>query len=198
MRSCVSISGVLNDKQQIGLKYFEDLQKRIPYEEIKTHEKVLKQQLVHEDPNAEITITGSYRRRKPTSGDIDVLLKSTDPSVFKRIIDRLIKLGYLVEELALGKKKYNGICHLGRKGVFRRIDIMYTTPEEYPFAVFYFTGSDEFNKKVRKEIVDRGMSINEYSLKDMKTKTKVKHELYSEKDIFDYLGMKYVEPWDRV
>ena len=103
-----------------------------------------------------------------------------------------------MEELALGRKKYNGICHLGRKGVYRRIDIMYTTPEEYPFAVFYFTGSDEFNKKIRKEIVDRGMSINEYSLKDMKTKTKVKHEFYSEKDIFDYLGMKYVEPWDRV
>lgn len=198
LRSCESVSDVLNDKQQIGLKYYGDLLKRIPYEEIKTHEKVLKQQLFHEDPNAEITIAGSYRRRKPTSGDIDVLLKSTDPSVFKRIIDRLIKLGYLVEELALGRKKYNGICHLGRKGVYRRIDIMYTTPEEYPFAVFYFTGSDEFNKKIRKEIVDRGMSINEYSLKDMKTKTKVDHEFYSEKNIFDYLGMKYVEPWDRV
>ena len=198
LRSCESISDVLNDKQQIGLKYYEDLQTRIPYEEIKTHEKVLKQQLVHEDPTADITITGSYRRRKPTSGDIDVLLKSTDPSVFKRIIKRLIKLGYLVEELALGRKKYNGICQLGRKGIYRRIDIMYTTPEEYPFAVFYFTGSDEFNKKIRKEIVGRGMSINEYSLKDMETKTKVNHEFYSEKDIFDYLGMKYVEPWDRV
>ena len=42
------------------------------------------------------------------------------------------------------------------------------------------------------------MSINEYSLKDMETKTKVNHEFYSEKDIFDYLGIKYVEPWDRV
>ena len=103
----------------------------------------------------------------------------------------------MVEYLAHGRKKYNGICKLGRKGVSRRIDIMYTKPEEYPFAVFYFTGSDEFNKKIRKEIIDRGMSINEYSLKDLETKKKVDHEFYSEKDIFDYLGMKYVEPWDR-
>ena len=31
----------------------------------------------------------------------------------------------------------------------RRIDIMYTSPEEYPFAVLYFTGSAEFNVKMR-------------------------------------------------
>ena len=197
LRQVESISEILNDKQQIGLKYYEDLQQRIPLEEIKTHEKVLKQQLKHEDPTAEITIAGSYRRRKSNSGDIDVLLKSKDPKTFDRLIDRLVKLGYLVEYLAHGRKKYNGICKLGRKGVSRRIDIMYTKPEEYPFAVFYFTGSDEFNKKIRKEIVDRGMSINEYSLKDLETKKKVDHEFYSEKDIFDYLGMKYVEPWDR-
>lgn len=197
LRQVESISEILNDKQQIGLKYYEDLQQRIPLEEIKTHEKVLKQQLKHEDTTAEITIAGSYRRRKPTSGDIDVLLKSKDPKTFDRLIDRLVKLGYLVEYLAHGRKKYNGICKLGRKGVSRRIDIMYTKPEEYPFAVFYFTGSEEFNKKIRKEIVDRGMSINEYSLKDLETKKKVDHEFYSEKDIFDYLGMKYVEPWDR-
>ena len=197
LRQVESISEILNDKQQIGLKYYEDLQQRIPLEEIKTHEKVLKQQLKHDDPTAEITIAGSYRRRKPTSGDIDVLLKSKDPKTFDRLIDRLVKLGYLVEYLAHGRKKYNGICKLGRKGVSRRIDIMYTKPEEYPFAVFYFTGSDEFNKKIRKEIVDRGISINEYSLKDLETKKKVDHEFYSEKDIFDYLGMKYVEPWDR-
>ena len=198
LRNCETIKDVLNDKQQIGLKYYEDLQKRIPFPEIQKHEKVLKQQLKHVDPNAEITITGSYRRRKETSGDIDVLLKSTDPKVFDALITRMVKLGYLVEYLAHGRKKYNGICKLGRKGICRRIDIMYTKPEEYPFAVFYFTGSDDFNKKIRKEIVDRGMSINEYSLKNSQTNEKVDHEFYSEKDIFDYLGIDYVEPWDRV
>jgi DNA polymerase/3'-5' exonuclease PolX len=197
LRDCETITNVLNDKQQIGLKYYDELQKRIPFEEIKTHEKVLKQQLKHVDPEADITIAGSYRRRKETSGDIDVLLKSTNPKVFDGLIDRLCKLGYLVEYLAHGRKKYNGICKLGRKGISRRIDIMYTKPDEYPFAVFYFTGSDDFNKKIRKEIVDRGMSINEYSLKDANTKEKVDYKFVSEKDIFDYLNMEYVEPWDR-
>mgnify|MGYP001315319166 CR=1 FL=1 len=198
LRDCETIQDVLNEKQRIGLKYYEDLQQRIPFQEIQKHEKVIQQQLRHVDPEAEITIAGSYRRRKDTSGDIDVLLKSTDPQVFDGLITRLVKLGYLIEYLAHGRKKYNGICQLGRKGISRRIDIMYTKPEEYPFAVFYFTGSDEFNKKIRKEIVDRGMSINEYSLKNLETKEKINHKFVTEKDIFDYLGMKYVEPWNRV
>ena len=76
----------------------------------------------------------------------------------------------------------------------RRIDIMYTKPDEYPFAILYFTGSSEFNQRMRKEILDRGLSINEYSLKDNETKEKVKHVFHTEKDIFDYLGYEYVEP----
>ena len=43
-------------------------------------------------------------------------------------------IGYLIEDLATGTKKYNGISKLGGKGIPRRIDIMYTTPYEYPFA----------------------------------------------------------------
>jgi DNA polymerase/3'-5' exonuclease PolX len=189
---------VLSTKQQIGLKYYEDLQERIPFQEIQTHEKVLNQQVKHVDPTAEITIAGSYRRKKESSGDIDVLLKSKDPKIFDELITRLTKLGYLVGHLAHGRKKYNGVCQLGKKGICRRIDIMYTKPEEYPFAIFYFTGSDEFNKKVRKQILDQGMTINEYSLKDNETKEKVDYEFNVEKDIFDYLEMDYVEPQDRL
>ena len=41
-------------------------------------------------------------------------------------------------------------------------------------------------------------SLNEYSLKDAKTKQPVKHIFHTEKDIFDYLQYEYVEPWDRI
>ena len=198
IRETDSLPEFLSKQQRVGLKYYEDLQERIPFQEIHTHEKVLNQQVRHVDPDADITIAGSYRRKKETSGDIDVLLKSKDPKVFDELITLLTKLGYLVGHLAHGRKKYNGVCQLGKKGIRRRIDIMYTKPEEYPFAIFYFTGSDEFNKKVRKEILDQGMTINEYSLKDNETKKKVDHVFNVEKDIFDYLGMDYVEPQDRM
>ena len=88
------------------------------------------------------------------------------------------------------------MCRYGRNPC-RRIDIMYTKPCEYPFAIMYFTGSMEFNTMVRQKCLDRGLSLNEYSLKDNNTKKVVDHEFKEEKDIFDYLGMDYVEPCNR-
>ena len=74
---------------------------------------------------------------------------------------------------------------------------MFTKPEEYPFAILYFTGSDEFNVTMRKQLLERGLSLNEYSLKDNQTKKKVDHVFSTEKDIFDYLGLDYVTPEQR-
>jgi len=197
LRDCESIHEYLNDKQMIGLQYYEDLLKRIPRQEIQKHEVLLKRMIQKVDPEADLTIAGSYRREKEDSGDIDVLLKCKDMKTYKKFIQHLTSLGYLVENLALGNKKYNGICKLGKRGMNRRIDIMFTKPEEYPFAVLYFTGSDNFNKQMRQDILDKGMSINEYSLKDNISKEKVNHVFVSEKDIFNYLNIDYVEPCDR-
>ena len=188
----------LNDKQMIGLQYYEELIQKIPHEEIVKHERHLKTFLKKTDPNAELTIAGSYRRKKSESGDIDVLLKCEKRETFTKFIKKLVIQGYLVEELALGNKKYNGICKLGRKGIGRRIDIMYTKPEEYPFAILYFTGSGEFNQMMRKMVNDKGYTMNEYSIKHSDTDKKVDHVFTEEKDIFKFLEMGYVEPWQRL
>lgn len=188
----------LNEKQKIGLQYYDELNTRIPRAEIKKHETLLKKILEKTDKNAELTIAGSYRRNKEDSGDIDILLKADKKDVYQKFIKKLVNYGYLIEELALGNKKYNGICKLGRNGIGRRIDIMYTKPEEYPFAILYFTGSGDFNQMMRKMVNDKGYTMNEYSIKHSDSGLKVEHDFHVEKDIFDFLGMGYVEPWQRL
>ena len=95
-------------------------------------------------PGSELTIAGSYRRKKKDSGDIDILLRAEDQSVYEKFIERLIKDKYICETLAHGQKKFMGLSNINpSKFSNRRIDIMYTSPEEYPFAVLYFTGSAE-------------------------------------------------------
>ena len=197
LRSCENIQDHLNDKQIIGLKYYDDLIKRIPKSEIKKHEKLLNQILKMVDSSAELTIAGSYRRKKKDSGDIDVLLKCKTIKTYKSFIQRLHDFNYLVEHLAEGNKKYNGICKFDKTSIPRRIDIMFTKPDEYPFAILYFTGSAEFNLNMRKNLLDQNLSINEYSLKYNDTKQKVNHTFNTEKDIFDYLKIEYVEPQNR-
>jgi DNA polymerase/3'-5' exonuclease PolX len=191
----------LNDVQKKGLKWFDDIQERIPYQEIQKHEIFLKKTLQEINPNAELTIAGSYRRKKSDSGDIDLLVKADSRKVYDEYIDSLIKKGYLRDTLARGNKKFMGMGTIDiskKKNKCRRIDIMYAKPEEYPFAILYFTGSGDFNQRMRNELLEKGYTMNEYGVKYIETKKKVEHLFTTEKDIFEYFGYEYLEPEDRV
>ena len=48
-----------------------------------------------------------------------------------------------------------GLGKINISPCFRRIDIMYTKPEEYPFAILYFTGSGDFNVKMREYALEK-------------------------------------------
>ena len=109
-------------------------------------------------------------------------------------VEALYKSEYMYETLALGNKKFMGISKISPDSVGRRVDIMITTDKEYPFAILYFTGSAEFNPKMRQTALDLGYSLNEYSLTDIKTKLDMDKEFHEEKDIFEFLGMEYIEP----
>lgn len=188
----------LNDVQKKGLKWFYDIQERIPYNEIQKHEIFLKKTLGEIDPNAELTIAGSYRRKKSDSGDIDLLVKADSRKVYDEYIDVLIEKGYLQDTLARGNKKFMGMGTISKKNKCRRIDIMYAKPEEYPFAILYFTGSGDFNQRMRNELLEKGFTMNEYGVKYIETKKKIEYQFTKEKDIFEYFGYEYLEPEDRI
>jgi DNA polymerase/3'-5' exonuclease PolX len=198
LRNCENIKDHLNDTQLKGLKYFDDVQQRIPYFEIQKHEVFLKDLLKMIDPEAELTIAGSYRRKRPDSGDIDLLLKASSRKVYDTFIDSLKKSDYLVEDLARGSKKYMGLGKSIYSPYLRRIDIMYTKPEEYPFAILYFTGSGDFNVRMREEALKQGYTMNEYSMKHTDTKKVIEKTFMTEREIFEFLGYDYLEPEMRI
>ena len=90
-----------------------------------------------------------------------------------------------------------GLGKINSSPYYRRIDIMYTKPEEYPFAILYFTGSGDFNVKMREYALEKGFTMNEYSIKHTETKEKVNHKFISERDIFDFLNYEYLNPQNR-
>ena len=194
IRNCQTIENYLNETQLKGLQYYEDIQKRIPYLEILKHEKLLKSVLKDIDTSAELVIAGSFRRGKETSGDIDVLIKTPsvkNTSIYDKFLDKLNE-NYMVETLSRGKKKFMGICKI--TNICRRIDIMFTKPEEYPFAILYFTGSKEFNVKMRSELLEKDLSLNEYGITKLSDNKKVKHGCKTEEEIFKYLEYDYIHP----
>lgn len=67
---------LLNKTQTTGLKYYDDIMKRIPRAELVKHEALLLGAL---PAGMKGTVVGSYRRGAETSGDIDVLLSMDKP-----------------------------------------------------------------------------------------------------------------------
>ena len=64
----------LTHHQLVGIKYFDQIEKRIPRAEIQEIERFLKEIASRMSPDFIITICGSYRRGKDSSGDVDVFL----------------------------------------------------------------------------------------------------------------------------
>jgi len=193
-------SKLLNAKQKIGLQYYDDIEKRIPYVEIQDHDKYL-HKIILENKKVEcINIVGSYRRKKESSGDIDLLIKIKNKDhyigMLKEIVEKLEKDKYILEILACKDKKFMGIVKLKKKSgiIARRLDMLITYPEEYACALLYFTGSKEHNIKVRNKALKMGYTLNEHRMEKIKPDVKDIPYFNTEKDIFDFLEMEYIEP----
>jgi len=201
---------VLNETQKVGLQYYGDILQRIPRSEIEEYKSIFVKLISTSDTKMEIV--GSYRRGAESSGDIDVIITSSNPMIFKKFIDDLISKGIIKEVLSRGQTKCLVITKLPHVSTSRRVDFLYTSPEEFPFAILYFTGSKIFNTVMRHEALAKGLTMNEHGLYLLTNNTsnlnnpnnkkgikgeKVDHIFTSEKDIFDYLGLEYKEPHER-
>jgi DNA polymerase/3'-5' exonuclease PolX len=192
---------LLNSKQIIGLRYQDDISRRIPRREIDKHNIFLQKIIRDIDRRATITIVGSYLRNHPDSGDIDILIThpDNDINVYRRFISRLGEVGYITELLAYGDKKFMGLAKLSGHKYHRRIDVLYTPIEEYPFALLYFTGSGRFNTTVRKIATEYGYRLSEHGIRHIdpdtrKPVTPVDMIFRTEHDIFDFLNIAYLPP----
>jgi NAD-dependent DNA ligase len=193
---------VLNKVQKAGLKYYEDIMERIPRSEIDEYVGVFQKTFDSVSESGDrYEIVGSYRRGAAASGDIDVILTSTRPAFFDKWIDALLATGVIVEVLSRGKTKCLVITKMDVKSKARRVDFLYTSPEEYPFAVLYFTGSKGFNAAMRGHALKMGWSLNEHGFSkvvDKKKEEKVLLNIVDERGIFDLLKLEYKEPSERI
>jgi NAD-dependent DNA ligase len=193
----------LNDVQKVGLKYYEDILERIPRSEIDQYAEVFASNFkqASEGSNGRFEIVGSYRRGAKASGDIDVIITAENATVFVQFINLLIKQHIIVEVLSRGTTKCLVITKIPSSNTYRRVDFLYSTPQEYPFSVLYFTGSKIFNTVMRSYALKMGLTMNEhglYKMQDKKKGDKVGHVFNSEKDIFDFLNLVYKAPNERI
>jgi NAD-dependent DNA ligase/DNA polymerase/3'-5' exonuclease PolX len=198
---------LLNDSQKAGLKYYEDILKRIPRNEIDEYNQIFRRVFnkvsrTNESNDSKYEIVGSYRRGLQESGDIDVIITSSDKTLFKRFTDALMEENIILVTLSCGYSKCLVITRLTPNRVARRVDFLYSPPQEFPFAILYFTGSKEFNTVMRGHALKMGVSLNEHGLSKKefgkKKEEMISHSFKSENDIFDYLNLEYKGPTERI
>jgi DNA polymerase beta len=193
---------LLNDKQHIGLRYYEDLLERIPRAEMEQHDAMLRGSLPPAMADMESHLVGSFRRGAPTSGDIDLLIRIPDASQGKRLladyVERMQKTRYIEEVLAIGEHKCMAICRLSPNEKARRLDILLAPTEEYVYSLFYFTGSDQFNVAVRQFCLTEGYTLNEHRLTPLHATTTKPPSMETEEDLFSFLCLRWVDPTERI
>jgi DNA polymerase/3'-5' exonuclease PolX len=192
----------LTHHQLIGVKYFKDINLKIPREEIRSIQIKLNRYIKQLNKNYEVHICGSYRRKKLESGDIDVLILHPDiveqkqidlnegnilGDIISYLTDKKILVDHLTED---GKTKYMGICKTTTTQAMR-IDIRLIPKQSYPFALLYFTGSKKTNTYMRNIAIKSGYKLSEYGLFD---KNNNSISLDSEESIFKFLKIPYIIP----
>ncbi len=192
---------LLNDTQKVGLQYYEVLKERIPRSEIQEFEQIFKSSFNSNEAGSKLEIVGSYRRGAVSSGDIDVIITGKNGSEYNKFVDALVQNRIILRVLSRGPSKTLVIAKLhGSNSKPRRVDFLYTPPNEFAFAILYFTGSKIFNTIMRQHGLNKGYTFNEhgiYKLDNKKKGEQVNRAFTSEQDIFDFLGLEYRAPIDR-
>jgi len=200
----------VNDKVALGIKYHNKFFGNIPRKEIELIKKILDNIIKKYNKNLDekeeyiLEICGSYRRQKPTSGDIDILFSKkidyTNDNYLLTLVNDLKKNirannnNPLITDDLTDKNfdtKYMGFIKY-KDNPFRRIDIRYVDWKSYYTALLYFTGSAENNQYMRKIAHNLGYKLSEYSLLQIDKNKIIK--IKSEEDVFKKLKLEYLEP----
>ena len=128
-------------------------------------------------------IAGSFRRRKETIGDFDVLIQTEEPA---SAIDLFTKKDEVKEVLSSGELKASVILQDRMQ-----VDVRVISEESWGAALLYFTGSKEHNISLRTIAIQKGFKLNEYGLFDTSEKVVASR---TEEEIYGALGMDYIEP----
>ena len=136
----------------------------------------------------QISEGGSFRRRKETIGDLDILVSSKHP---EEVTEFFIHHPLVEEVIVSGPTKSSVRL---KDGV--QCDMRVVKPEEFPFALVYFTGSKEHNIRLRSRALDRGWSLNEYRFSVVGDVEGAEQPpaIHDEKELYKSLGLDFIPP----
>lgn len=144
------------DKILEGIQRHRARQGRFRLDEVDELIRPLLSWLREDDAVEQIEVAGSYRRRKETVGDVDILAISSNPQA---VMDRFVSYSQVRQVDMAGETRATVL--LASK---LQVDLRVLAEKDAGAALVYFTGSKEHNIVLRKRALEYGLSVNEYGV----------------------------------
>ena len=143
-----------------------------------------------------IEVVGSYRRRKETIGDVDLLVQAELPAL--AVMEHFTAFGSVERVVSAGDTRGSVVLRSGLE-----VDLRVIPNRSFGAALHYFTGSKEHNIAVRQIVQRQGLRVNEWGVfrvpegvdpDDVGKEDGERVAGETESSVFEVLGMGWVPP----
>lgn len=134
------------------------------------------------DAVRQAVVAGSYRRKRETVGDLDILVICEKPEL---VMDRFTGFEEVSTVVSRGTTRSTVVLRSGLQ-----VDVRVVPEESYGAALHYFTGSKEHGIAVRKIALSNGLKINEYGV--FRREERIAGR--TEEEVYRSVGLPYIEP----
>ena len=172
----------MEEKMRAGLGQAQVTERRMLLNEAETQALAIVGYLKAGGHVRQIEVAGSYRRRRETIGDLDILVTSDATA---KVMDRFVAYGEVTEVVSKGETRSTVKLRGGLQ-----VDLRAVEPAAYGAALQYFTGSKAHNVELRKIAQEQGFKLNEYGL--FKGTRRVAGK--TEEEIYAKLGLDWIPP----
>jgi DNA polymerase (family 10) len=132
----------------------------------------------------QMEVAGSYRRRRETIGDLDIVVTAEGKNS-ATVMDRFVAYGDVAEVISKGETRATVKLRGGLQ-----VDLRAVEPDAYGAALLYFTGSKAHNIDLRKIAQEKSYKLNEYGLFKGTRRAAGK----TEEEIYAKLGLDWIPP----
>lgn len=129
-----------------------------------------------------IAVAGSYRRRKETVGDLDILVTQRRDA---DIMERFVAYDDVDRVVSRGKTRSTVILRSGL-----HVDLRAVAAVSYGAALHYFTGSKAHNVAIRQMALKQGLKVNEYGV--FREDERIAGQ--TEEAVYEAVGLPYIPP----
>src|SRR5216117_1581420 len=172
----------MEEKMRAGLGQAQVGERRTLLNEAETQATAVVASLEASGAIRQIEVAGSYRRRRETIGDLDIVVTSGESA---QAMDRFVAYGEVAEVISKGETRTTVKLRGGLQ-----VDLRAVEPDAYGAALLYFTGSKAHNIELRKIAQEQSYKLNEYGLFKGTRRAAGK----TEDEIYAKLGLDWIPP----